>query len=114
MQIVDATVLPPGVCFITGTDRGPFVDTFIDIADDTPMGRVYLSRAAVLELAHEFGALPPEQAERERARADAAEQRASAAERRLATFEHLCDALALVGWTPPPADDLEPEKELVG
>ena len=41
-KIVETPALLPGACWFSGTDRGPFVDTGMDVPFEK-RGRVYIS-----------------------------------------------------------------------
>lgn len=47
----------PGVDYLTGTTVGPFIDTGKDVQlpDGRKLGRIYLAKSTVEELAREFG-----------------------------------------------------------
>lgn len=49
-KLIDEALTAPGVCWITKTDKGPFIDTGIAVKFGE-FGRVYLSVAAVREMA---------------------------------------------------------------
>jgi hypothetical protein len=53
-KLVDQAVMAPGRCLITQTPTGPFVDTGYDIKF-SEVGRVYLSIAALREMAEGVG-----------------------------------------------------------
>lgn len=55
-KIVDAPTLQPAVDYVTGSGVGPFVDTGRDITfGERKLGRIYLSKSTVAEMAHELG-----------------------------------------------------------
>jgi len=55
-RVVEAPELQPGVDYITGSSVGPFVDTGRDMTfGERKLGRIYLSKDTVAELAHELG-----------------------------------------------------------
>lgn len=70
VRIVDAPELHPGCCFLTRTDKGPFVDTMFDVDDLDARGRLYIARSTVADLAGMFGFISPEQAARLRVQVD--------------------------------------------
>ena len=55
-QLIASTPLPPGVDWITRSDKGPFVDTGVDI-QFAAFGRLYLSVSTVRELAEAAGVI---------------------------------------------------------
>lgn len=59
MIVVDAPALPPGKCFLTNTSEGRMVDTFLDVDDVVPTGRIYLAETTISDLAQMFGFTPP-------------------------------------------------------
>ena len=55
-KTTDTPELQPGVDYVTGSATGPFIDTGKDILfGERVLGRIYLSKATVAELAREFG-----------------------------------------------------------
>lgn len=55
-KIVDAPELQPAVDYVTGSGVGPFIDTGRDITfGDRRLGRIYLSKSTVAEMAAELG-----------------------------------------------------------
>jgi len=56
-KVVSAPELAPGVDYVTGSGVGPFIDTQRDIRDQAGrnLGRLYLSKDSVAEMAREFG-----------------------------------------------------------
>ena len=58
-KVTKAPELAPGVDYVTGTGVGPFVDTGRDIRDQAGrnLGRLYLSKSTVEEMARELGIL---------------------------------------------------------
>ena len=73
MIIVDAPALAPGACFLTRTSEGRMVDTFLDVDDLAPVGRIYLAETTVSDLAQMFGFTPPAASARLRDRLSALE-----------------------------------------
>ena len=54
--LTDAPALSPGVCWITRTGKGPFVDTGIDLSKNVvDRGRMYLSVDVIREMAQLAG-----------------------------------------------------------
>jgi len=54
--LTDAPALQPGVCWITKTGKGPFVDTGIDLSKNVvDRGRMYLSVDVIREMAQLAG-----------------------------------------------------------
>jgi len=54
--LTDAPALAPGVCWITKTSKGPFIDTGIDLSKNViDRGRIYLSVEALREMAQLAG-----------------------------------------------------------
>jgi len=54
--LVDAPALDPGVCWITKTSKGPFIDTGVDLSRNViDRGRIYLSVDAIREMAQLAG-----------------------------------------------------------
>ena len=54
--LTDAPALAPGVCWITRTSKGPFIDTGIDLSKNViDRGRIYLSVDALREMAQLAG-----------------------------------------------------------
>lgn len=58
-KVTDAPTLAPGTDYVTGTGVGPFIDTGRDIRDQAGrnLGRLYLSKDTVREMAQELGLL---------------------------------------------------------
>lgn len=56
-KVVDAPTLQPAIDYVTGTGVGPFIDTGKDILGPGGriMGRLYLSKDSVAEMARELG-----------------------------------------------------------
>ena len=56
-KVTNAPELAPGVDYVTGTGVGPFIDTGKDITDmaGRKIGRLYLSKDSVAEMARELG-----------------------------------------------------------
>lgn len=56
-KVVDAPTLAPAIDYVTGTAVGPFIDTERDIVDQAGriLGRLYLSKDTVREMAAELG-----------------------------------------------------------
>lgn len=52
-KLIEEAVTAPGVCWVTKTDKGPFIDTGTTVAFGE-FGRLYLSVAAVREMATLF------------------------------------------------------------
>lgn len=57
--VVDAPALQPASDYVTGTAVGPFIDTGKDVigAGGRVLGRIYLSKDTVTEMARELGLL---------------------------------------------------------
>lgn len=57
--VTDAPTHTPGVDYVTGSGVGPFIDTGRDIRDQAGrnLGRLYLSKDSVREMAQELGLL---------------------------------------------------------
>jgi hypothetical protein len=54
--LVDAPALDPGVCWITKTSKGPFIDTGVDLSKTViDRGRIYLSVDVIREMAQLAG-----------------------------------------------------------
>lgn len=54
--LTDAPALSPGVCWITKTGKGPFIDTGVDLSKNViDRGRIYLSVDAIREMAQLAG-----------------------------------------------------------
>lgn len=53
-QLVDSLTRAPGVCWVTRTDKGPFIDTGTEIEFGS-FGRLYLSVEAIREMADVAG-----------------------------------------------------------
>jgi len=54
--LTDAPALAPGVCWITRTSKGPFIDTGVDLSKNViDRGRIYLSVEALREMAQLAG-----------------------------------------------------------
>lgn len=54
--LVDAPALDPGVCWITKTSKGPFIDTGVDLSKTViDRGRIYLSVDVLREMAQLAG-----------------------------------------------------------
>lgn len=55
--VVTAPTKAPAVDYVTGTAVGPFIDTGRDIQDQAGriLGRIYLSKDTIREMAHELG-----------------------------------------------------------
>lgn len=53
-QLVQSAALSPGIDWVTGTDKGPFVDTGCDIAFGK-FGRLYLTVDTIREMAEQAG-----------------------------------------------------------
>lgn len=54
--LVDAPPLDPGVCWITKTSKGPFIDTGVDLSKTVvDRGRIYLSVDVIREMAQLAG-----------------------------------------------------------
>lgn len=54
--LTDAPALAPGVCWITKTSKGPFIDTGVDLSKHVvDRGRIYLSVDALREMAQLAG-----------------------------------------------------------
>jgi len=67
--VVEAPDRQPAVDYVTGSGVGPFIDTGRDITfGDRKIGRIYLSKSTVREMAQEFGligqALPEDEKDR--------------------------------------------------
>lgn len=58
-KVVGAPEFAPGVDYVTGSGVGPFIDTQRDIRDQAGrnLGRLYLSKDSVAEMARELGLL---------------------------------------------------------
>lgn len=56
-KVIDAPTLAPAVDYVTGTAVGPFIDTERNVIDQAGrvLGRIYLSKDTVREMAHELG-----------------------------------------------------------
>lgn len=55
-EITDAPTKQPAVDYVTGSGVGPFIDTGRDITfGERKLGRIYLSKSTVAEMAREFG-----------------------------------------------------------
>lgn len=56
-KVIDAPTLAPAIDYVTGTAVGPFIDTERDIVDQAGriLGRIYLSKDTVREMAQELG-----------------------------------------------------------
>lgn len=55
-EIVDHPTLQPAVDYVTSSGVGPFIDTGRDIKfGERNLGRIYLSKDTVAEMAREFG-----------------------------------------------------------
>ncbi len=54
--LTDAPALSPGVCWITRTSKGPFIDTGVDLSKNViDRGRIYLSVEVLREMAQLAG-----------------------------------------------------------
>lgn len=55
--VVGSPALAPGIDYVTGNAVGPFIDTGRDIRDQAGrnLGRLYLSKSTVAEMARELG-----------------------------------------------------------
>lgn len=54
--LTDAPALDPGVCWITKTSKGPFIDTGVDLSRNViDRGRIYLSVDTIREMAQLAG-----------------------------------------------------------
>lgn len=106
VTLVDQAVMPPGACFLTGTNVGPFLDTGYQVDDLVDQGRIYLAESTVSELAQQLGYAPPNAWRREQE--ELAVLRAALAERDelIGKLRGTLDSLLNAGFTtsePPPA-----------
>ena len=58
MRVIETADQPPGCDLFTLSDKGPFIDTELDIDDAPAYGRIIVARATVEDWGQTFGMLP--------------------------------------------------------
>lgn len=86
-QLVERPQRQPGVCAISGTSKGPMIDTGRDYQDSR--GRIYVSVQAQTEFLRELDWLGPDEVKPLRERAEKAEAELAEARERLSALEDL-------------------------
>ncbi|MGE4426047.1 MAG: hypothetical protein AB7G37_06325 [Solirubrobacteraceae bacterium] len=98
MFVVDSAQMLPGACYLTGNDRGPFIDTNRDV-DGLAFGRVYLSQGVVEDMGALFGMAPAAAVERLTAEMAAMAARAFELEQERDAYKAAVEALRRAGYS---------------